>query len=99
MEQELTKVTMKDIAGCRSSVPCSSICWIVLMRTQIRTDSSACSILCSATGRAPFAEWLEEGQRDGSIRQDLQVEVCTAMISNVMNATIQRIAIRGDILH
>jgi len=51
------------------------------------------------SGRVPFAEWLEEGQRDGSIRQDLQVEVCTAMISNVMNATIQRIAIRGDILH
>jgi len=50
------------------------------------------------SGKGPFAEWLEEGQQDGSIRQDISVDVCTAMISNVMNATVQRIAIRGDIL-
>lgn len=49
--------------------------------------------------KAPFHAWLKEGQEDGSIRKDISIEVGTAMISNVMNATIQRIAIRGDILH
>ncbi|MHA7580859.1 TetR/AcrR family transcriptional regulator [Paenibacillus vandeheii] len=49
--------------------------------------------------RGPFHEWLLEGQGDGSIRSDIEVDVASAMISNVLNATIQRMALRGEILH
>ncbi|MDT9722855.1 TetR/AcrR family transcriptional regulator [Paenibacillus sp. ClWae2A] len=49
--------------------------------------------------KAPFSKWLDEGQLDGSIRQEIDVDVATAMISNVVNSTLQRMALRGELLH
>ncbi|OBZ19294.1 hypothetical protein A8L34_07215 [Bacillus sp. FJAT-27264] len=47
----------------------------------------------------PFLSSLQEGVNDGSIRQDIDVKAMGYTISNVVNATKQRMMLRGKLLH
>lgn len=47
----------------------------------------------------PYYELLEEGIRDGSIRSDIEVQILTFTLSNVVMATLQRMILRGKVLH
>lgn len=49
-------------------------------------------------GRSHFKNILLEGIQDGSIRNDIEIRTLQFTISNVMSATIQRMALRGKIL-
>ncbi|WP_042164530.1 TetR/AcrR family transcriptional regulator [Paenibacillus gorillae] len=47
----------------------------------------------------PFLMLLQEGVEDGSIRKDIDVKVLGYTLSNVVNATEQRMTLRGKLLH
>ncbi|WMT41328.1 TetR/AcrR family transcriptional regulator [Paenibacillus sp. D2_2] len=51
------------------------------------------------SGQHPFLSILEEGVADGSMRQDLDVKAVGYTISNIVNATLQRMMLRGKLLH
>ncbi|MCZ8513184.1 TetR/AcrR family transcriptional regulator [Paenibacillus filicis] len=50
-------------------------------------------------GPHPFLSLLQEGVADGSIRRDIDVKAIGYTISNVVNATKQRMLLRGKLLH
>ncbi|MHA7581831.1 TetR/AcrR family transcriptional regulator [Paenibacillus vandeheii] len=47
----------------------------------------------------PFYALLEEGIQDGSIRSDIDKKILTFTLSNVVMATLQRMIVRGKVLH
>jgi AcrR family transcriptional regulator len=47
----------------------------------------------------PFYALLDEGITDGSIRSDIDINVLTFTLSNVVIATLQRMTVRGKLLH
>ena len=49
-------------------------------------------------GRSLFKNILLEGIQDGSIRNDIDITTLQFTISNITSATIQRMALRGEIL-
>lgn len=51
------------------------------------------------SGPHPFVSLIQEGIDDGSIRQDLDVKDIGYTISNLVNATQQRMILRGELLH
>ncbi|MGX4584535.1 TetR/AcrR family transcriptional regulator [Paenibacillus chitinolyticus] len=51
------------------------------------------------SGTHPFYALLEEGIRDGSIRSDIDIHILTFTLSNVVIATLQRMIVRGKVLH
>lgn len=50
-------------------------------------------------GNHPFTVLLEEGIVDGSIRNDIDIQILTFTLSNVVMATMQRMIVRGKVLH
>lgn len=50
-------------------------------------------------GTHPFYALLEEGIADGSVRGDIDINVLTFTLSNVVTATLQRMIVRGKVLH
>ncbi|MCM3271069.1 TetR/AcrR family transcriptional regulator [Paenibacillus elgii] len=47
----------------------------------------------------PFYAILEEGISDGSVRSDIDINVLTFTLSNVVVASLQRMIVRGKLLH
>lgn len=47
----------------------------------------------------PFLSLIKEGTADGSMRRDLDVKAVGYTISNIVNATQQRMMLRGKLLH
>lgn len=47
----------------------------------------------------PFHVLLEEGMSDGSIRNDIDIQILTFTLSNVVTAALQRMIVRGKVLH
>ncbi|WP_409340599.1 TetR/AcrR family transcriptional regulator [Paenibacillus sp. MBLB4367] len=51
------------------------------------------------SGTHPFYALLDEGISDRSIRSDIDIHILTFTLSNVVNATLQRMIVRGKVLH
>jgi len=49
-------------------------------------------------GTHPFYALLDEGLSDGSIRSDIDINIVTFTLSNVVTATLQRMIVRGKVL-
>ncbi|AIQ20736.1 hypothetical protein H70357_31795 [Paenibacillus sp. FSL H7-0357] len=47
----------------------------------------------------PFYVLIQEGIKDGSIRLDIDAKVLTYTLSNMFLATLQRLTVRGKLLH